>query len=110
MKIFIALLLAVSCTACSTFKTVSPDRGRVDITSQGYDSNCKEIPRVYSGVFYNLCLLNSTKNSKSKSGFHIELPGVPSIILDTVCSAVSDTVVLPYTIYTQVNDGNIKVD
>lgn len=108
MKILIAAILIISCTACSTFKTVAPDRGRVDITSQGYDSNCNKIPRIYSGVSYNVCLLNSEPNSNSIGGFG--LMGVPLIFIDTVCSAVADTVILPYTIYTQVSDGSIKVN
>ena len=108
MKTLIAALLIVSCAACSTFKTVAPDRGRVDISSQGYDSNCNKIPRIYSGVSYNVCLLNSEPNSNAIGG--IGLLGVPLIFIDTMCSAIADTVILPYTIYTQVNDGSIKVN
>jgi uncharacterized protein YceK len=108
MKIFIAAILITFCTACSTLKTVAPDRGRVDISSQGFDSNCNKIPRIYSGVSYNLCLLNSESNSNAIGG--VGLMGVPLIFIDTVCSAVADTVFLPYTIYTQVNDGSINVN
>jgi uncharacterized protein YceK len=108
MKILIAALLIVSSTACSTLKTVVSDRDRVDITSQGYDSNCNRIPRIYSGVSYNVCLLHSEPNSNYIGG--IGLLGVPVIFIDTMCSAIADTVILPYSIYTQVNDGNIKVN
>jgi hypothetical protein len=108
MKIFIAALLVVSCTACSTLKTVAPINGRINISHYGYGSKCNKIPRVYSGVAYNFCRLNSKPNTSSYDG--LAAFAFPTIFLDTVCSAVADTVALPYTIYTQVNNGNIKVN
>jgi uncharacterized protein YceK len=108
MKIFNAALLVVSCTACSTFKTMAPTNGQINISHDGYDSKCNKIPRVYSGVAYNFCRLNSEPNTSGYDG--LAGFGVPIIFLDTVCSAVADTVALPYTIYTQVNNGNIKVN
>jgi len=36
--------------------------------------------------------------------------GVPTFLIGFAFSLAADTVVLPYTIYTQVNKGNIKVN
>ncbi|MFT6895706.1 MAG: hypothetical protein ACJA13_000103 [Paraglaciecola sp.] len=36
--------------------------------------------------------------------------GVPFVLLDTVFSAATDTLVLPYTIVTQSQKGSIKVN
>ena len=108
MKILIMTLVIISCTACSTFKTIAPSNGRVNISHHGYDSKCNKIPRVYSGVAYNFCKLNSEPNISGYDG--LAGFGVPIIFLDTVCSAVADTIALPYTVFTQVNNGNIKVN
>lgn len=94
------------CSACSTVKTVAPSEGGLYLRTWGHKSNCKEIPRVYSGVAYDFCLLNS-KTKYKNSGFD-GLIGL-YIFGDLVWSMMADSVVLPYTIYTQVSDGNIKL-
>lgn len=93
---------------CSTIKTVTPYNGRVDISHHGYDSRCKKIPRVYSGVAYNFCKLNSEPNTSGYDG--LGGFGAPIIFFDTICSAVADTLILPYTVFTQANYGNITVN
>lgn len=107
MARLILTILIIACTACSTVKTVSPSDGHIYISTWGYKSNCKKIPRIYSGISYDFCLLNS-KSRSNNSGFD----GFASIYVftDFAWSIMADTVVLPYTIYTQISDGNIKLN
>lgn len=108
MKNFIAFSLSLICCSCATVKTIHPDNNHVLIEHRGKKSYCEEIPRVYSGTSYNLCLLYGEPSRHSNIGNSIN--GVPIFIFDSVFSVVADTVVLPYTIVTQTTEGNIKVN
>tara|TARA_R110001599_G_scaffold84623_1_gene227814 strand:- start:97 stop:366 length:270 start_codon:yes stop_codon:yes gene_type:complete len=88
-------------------KTIDPIYNQVKVSYQGHKSYCKGIPRVYSGISYNACLLYGEPNA---NGTLSSINGVPTFLIDSAFSLVADTVVLPYTIYTQVNKGNIKVN
>ncbi len=107
MKIFWVLSLALLNYSCSTIKTVDPIYNQVKISYEGHKSYCKDIPRVYSGFSYNLCLLYGEPNA---NGSVSAINGVPIFLIDSAFSLAADTVVLPYTIYTQINKGNIKVN
>lgn len=96
------------CVSCATVKTVNPTDNQVDISHRGYKSNCESIPRVYSGTSYSFCLLNSEPSENVNKGASIN--GVPLVAFDAVFSVAADTVVLPYTIYSQAKNGNIKVN
>nr|WP_277608638.1 YceK/YidQ family lipoprotein [Microbulbifer elongatus] len=61
------------------------------------------MPRVYSGVAYNMCKLNSNGTSI----YFAPLLGV--YLVDSVFSAATDTVVLPYTIYAQNEQGSVNL-
>lgn len=107
MKTFISIFLAILCSSCGTMKTINPTLNQVEISYQGHKSYCKEIPRVYSGVAYNVCLLNGEPNPNGSPG---TINDVPIVFIDSVLSLATDTVVLPYTIYRQNEQGNIKVN
>ncbi|EPA98341.1 Protein of unknown function (DUF1375) [Pseudomonas sp. G5(2012)] len=62
---------------------------------------CQSIPRVYSGLAYDFCVLNAPPDP---TGIY-----VPLVLVDLVLTGVLDTVVLPYTIYRQGTDGNISI-
>jgi len=65
-------------------------------------SYCKSIPRVYSGVSYDLCALYGPPG-----------PGygntAAALISDLIFCGIFDTLVLPYTIYRQSRDGSIYI-
>jgi hypothetical protein len=73
----------------------------------GQKSYCTYIPRIYSGVAYNICKLRSEASEYSNFGGSIN--GVPVVVIDTACSAVADTLVLAYTLPRQINEGSIDV-
>ncbi|MDC2887658.1 hypothetical protein [Psychrosphaera algicola] len=57
---------------------------------------------------YNFCLLYGEPSKSKNLGGGIN--DVPWFVFDSVFSVVADTVVIPYTIVTQSNKGNIKVN
>jgi hypothetical protein len=89
-------------------KTIAPKKNHVVIKHQGKKSYCEEIPRIYSGVSYNFCLLYGEPSKRENLGGGLN--GVPWFVFDSLFSVVADTVVIPYTIVTQSSKGNIKVN
>lgn len=109
MKKMLCLMVgSFLCVSCATVKTVNPVDNQVDISHEGYKSNCESIPRIYSGTSYSFCLLNSEPSESVNKGATVN--GVPLVAVDAVFSVAADTVVLPYTIYSQAKNGNIKVN
>ncbi|OPA95138.1 hypothetical protein BFW87_13915 [Pseudomonas fluorescens] len=108
------LVLALSLvSACGTINTVfRPDA----VASQGLKdsrSHCDNVPRIYSGVMYGFCYLNSEpKPAKSPEDQDFADRGAnifPIIAIEALASGVADTLVLPYTIYRQGKDGSIEI-
>ncbi|UHQ55243.1 YceK/YidQ family lipoprotein [Microbulbifer sp. YPW16] len=96
--------LASLLAGCGTATTLGqPDR-EVAAELRRQNTYCESLPRVYSGVSYNVCKLNSKRSST------VILPIAGFYVFDTVLSSVTDTVVLPFTIYSQNKDGNLRLD
>ncbi|MFO7593863.1 MAG: YceK/YidQ family lipoprotein [Pseudomonadota bacterium] len=93
-------------TGCGTVNTVFRGDAVTSRTLKEYRTHCETIPRMYSGVAYDFCMLHGEPASIPSSQFQY---GVPAVISDSVFSAVLDTFVLPYTIFRQVKDGNITI-
>ena len=66
---------------------------------------CQSVPRVYSGVSYDLCVLHAPPRSAGG----LSLNDVPWPYLDVAVSGVMDTLILPYTIYRQSADGSLEL-
>ena len=107
MKRILACLLTLFCFSCATVKTIDPPLNRVDIAYKGKKSYCKNIPRIYSGTSYNACLMYGEPSNVTNTS---SINGVPLFIIDSAFSVVTNTVVLPYTIFTQITKGNIRVN
>ena len=108
MKGFIYILLALSTFSCATIKTIDPPKNHINISHYGKKSYCEEIPRVYSGFSYNLCLLYGEPSKRVNIGS--SLNSIPFVVIDSAFSLVADTVVLPYSIAMQADKGSIKVN
>ena len=90
---------------CGTIDTVV--RGD-SITRQNLNhvkSPCATIPRIYSGVIYDMCLL---RGKPSRAALWLG-PGPELMLVDLALSGVLDTAVLPYTIFGQINQGSIEL-
>ncbi|ALM90413.1 MULTISPECIES: YceK/YidQ family lipoprotein [Alteromonas] len=108
MKILSLAILSLACCSCATVKTISPDNNHVQIEHQGKKSYCEEIPRVYSGFSYNVCLLNGEPSRRENIGSTVGK--VPFFVIDAAFSIVADTIVIPYTAVQQIDKGSIKVN
>ncbi len=107
MKGIISCLLALFCFSCATIKTIDPPLDHVKISYKGKKSYCKKIPRIYSGISYNACLFyGEPSNVTMIDSFN----GIPFVFIDSAFSVIADTIVLPYTVVSQVNKGDIRVN
>lgn len=103
--LFIALGLTLS--GCGTINTVV--RGD-DVTARNlkqWRTHCASVPRIYSGAVYNFCILNGEPNATVNDP--AAPVGIPFVIWDIALSGALDTVALPYTIFRQIEDGNIEL-
>ncbi len=90
---------------CGTVTTVLRDDGVAVRELKAKKTYCQTVPRIYSGVAYDLCVLHGPPNSAGG----LALNGIPWAIVDVPVSAVLDTLVLPYTIYRQSADGSLEL-
>ncbi|CRM88927.1 putative periplasmic lipoprotein [Pseudomonas sp. 22 E 5] len=97
----VSLLVA----GCGTMTTVLREDSATVQSLKAKKTYCQSVPRVYSGVAYDLCVLHAPPNS----GSWVSLNDVPWPFLDVPVSAVLDTFFLPYTIYRQSQDGSIEI-
>ncbi|MBU3017437.1 MULTISPECIES: YceK/YidQ family lipoprotein [Paraglaciecola] len=102
------LFLLFLCHACATVKTLAPKGNHVDIAYYDKKSYCNSIPRVYSGLSHNVCLMYGEPSQTLNMGDSFN--GVPYLLIDSAFSAATDTLLLPYTIYSQATKGSIKVN
>lgn len=103
MRMALLLVWMACIQACGTITTLSESDQQLTSRLTKQDTYCESIPRVYSGVSYDFCKLNSKPNDTEIDvlvGFYL---------IDGALSAVSDTLVLPYTIYQQSEKGRIQI-
>lgn len=103
--LLVALGLLLS--GCGTINTVFRSDEVAGHNLKERKTYCDSIPRVYSGVFYDLCVLHAPTNEGKK--YSATVGFFPLEIIDFIPSGVLDTLVLPYTIYRQNVDGNIEI-
>nr|WP_314524777.1 YceK/YidQ family lipoprotein [uncultured Pseudomonas sp.] len=94
-----AVTLALS--GCGTLNTVLRDDVAATRELRKQKTYCQSIPRVYSGLAFDFCLLNAPPDYTGVL--------VPLVLVDLAASGIVDTVVLPYTIYQQRTLGNMGI-
>ncbi|KMT54203.1 YceK/YidQ family lipoprotein [Pseudomonas fildesensis] len=97
----VSLILA----GCGTVTTVLREDSVTIQALKARKTYCQSVPRVYSGVAYDVCVLHAPPNS----GSELSLNDVPWPFLDVAVSGVLDTLFLPYTLYRQSVDGSIEL-
>ena len=103
MKKILPLIVTVLLSGCGTTTTLSNTDDDIKNKLARSNSSCENITRVYSGVAYDFCRLQSTPDSSFYNPFLV------AYLVDIPFSAITDTVALPYTIYSQSNNGSINV-
>ena len=104
MKQLILLLTLASLSGCGTFTTLTNSDQEIAAHLKRQKSNCESMPRVYSGVAYNVCKMNSTGKH---AYFDLQLG---FYLFDSVFSAATDTVALPFTAYAQNEKGSLDLE
>lgn len=106
MKALIGMVVAGLLAGCGTINTVFRDDGVTSDNLKEAESFCGAVPRVYSGVVYDFCLLHGAepRPNRVRSG-----PEMGFVAVDIGASATLDTLLLPYTLYRQHSDGGIEV-
>lgn len=99
----LSLLFIVLASGCGTTATLTNSDTQISQQLVKSKTGCESIPRVYSGVSYDMCKLNSNPDSTFYNPFLF------FYLLDMPVSAVADTLVVPATIYTQSQKGNIEI-
>ncbi|PSL94024.1 YceK/YidQ family lipoprotein [Pseudomonas sp. R9.37] len=100
-------------TGCGTINTVFRPDAVASQSLKDAHSHCESVPRIYSGVIYGFCYLNS--EPQPEIGINNptfpprESNAFPVIAIEAIASGVMDTLVLPYTIYRQNKDGSIEI-
>lgn len=102
MKVITVLgVMSLLLSGCGTVNTVLRDDLAATRELRKQKTYCQSIPRVYSGVAFDFCLLNAQPDVTGVL--------VPAVLVDIVASCALDTLALPYTIYRQSTDGNIGI-
>lgn len=108
MRILPMILAALTLAGCGTVQTVvRSDQVAADYLKEK-KSHCGAVPRIYSGVTYDFCLLHAERPD-DVDAFNYD-NATPGVLLDAALSGVLDTLLLPYTIYKQQVDGSIVVN
>lgn len=107
------VLALVSIAGCGTINTVLRPDAVASKSLKDSHSHCDSVPRIYSGVMYGFCYLNSEpKPEKSAEDPTFGQRGsniFPVIAIEALASGLADTLVLPYTVYRQSKDGSIEI-
>jgi len=93
--------ISLALAGCGTVATVLQDDAGAAQGLRKQKTYCQSIPRIYSGLAYDFCVLNAPPDPTGIL--------VPLVLVDLTLSCALDTVVLPYTIYRQGMDGNIQI-
>jgi len=91
---------ALVLSGCGTAITVLQDDEVAARSLRKQKTYCQSIPRIYSGLAYDFCVLNAPPDPAGVS--------LPILLMDFTLSGVFDTALLPYTVYRQATDGNIS--
>lgn len=108
MKIQAVLLAALMLAGCGTVQTVMRGDEVAAKSLKERKSYCGAVPRIYSGVTYDFCILNAPLEKGRDAEVHDNAPAI--VLIDVVLSGALDTLLLPYTLYRQQADGSIMVD
>lgn len=90
---------------CGTVNTVIKGDSVTRRNLSRVKSPCETIPRIYSGVSYDICVL---RGKPSRIALWMGL-GPELMLIDVALSGALDTLALPYTIYEQINEGPINL-
>ena len=107
-RTILLIIILIMTQGCGTIRTVNPAAGHEEISYAGYKSHCKKIPRIYSGVFHDACMLFGEPNYEASESSAADV--FILLLADGIISFGLDTIALPYTTMRQYKDGSISVN
>lgn len=124
IRSLVLLYVVAGCVGCGTVNTVLLSDDTTVVNLRKTDTYCEALPRVYSGVAYDFCLLHGEPlilpdvHNEGLPEARKDLPvpsnhkntGAPLIVFDFILSGVMDTLLLPYSIYRQIDKGNLYLE
>ncbi len=105
MRLVIAACVAILLGGCGSIITVLRDDSVTSEYLAEVNSYCGAVPRVYSGVMFDFCVLHAPP--KDEKNYDRSPPII--VVLDVALSGIADTLLFPYTLVRQHNDGSIEV-
>ena len=96
-------LFAMFISACGTLTTLSKPDFEVRNDLHKRNSRCESVPRIYSGVAYDYCVVVSDPAAQHNEKY------TEQYLADFIGSVIADTVVLPYTVIQQLDKGSLKL-
>lgn len=108
MKVQVLMLAVLILGGCGTVQTVAFSDQKAAQSLRDNKTYCGAVPRIYSGVTYDFCMLNAElKDGVDAFDYKNTNPG---LLIDAAASGILDTFLLPYTIYKQGADGSIIIE
>lgn len=106
-KLTLYVLIGAVLSGCGTINTVfSSDADTINSLRKA-KTRCETVPRVYSGLSYDLCVMHGPPQVTERDPAAPAL--IPFQIIDLIPSGVIDTLLLPYTIYLQSSQGSLDL-
>lgn len=94
-------------TGCGTINTVFSSDVDTANSLRKAKTRCETVPRVYSGLSYDLCVMHGPPQVAERDPAAPAL--IPFQIIDLIPSGIIDTLLLPYTIYLQSSLGSLDI-
>lgn len=101
-------VLCVGLSGCGTLSTTFSSDEDTRYQMAKAKTYCDSLPRAYAGVSYNLCLLHADPSGRPVGNANTAAVGT-YLAVEFFMSGVMDTLVLPYSVYQQVDDGNLSL-
>ncbi len=106
MTRIVVVALISMLAGCGTLNTAPKSNADIGRKLASHGSYCSTVPRIYSGVIYDLCLLNAEERHLTSITF-LQY-GILADVL--VLSPIADTLLLPVTIIQQVQLGSAAIN
>ena len=120
----LVLISILAISGCGSLSTLPRSDAAINNHLVNHQTRCNYLPRVYSGVAFDICWLNADYEDKlsdprAEPNIH-DRPrpnntgdgrGFAMIyVADLIFSTVVDTLALPYTIFKQQSEGSIELE
>jgi hypothetical protein len=101
-KLF-SVVLIFTCASCASIATWHYSDATLASFLQNRRTHCESLPRIYSGVYFDYCWLDSDPQRVYGSA------PIALLLVDGLFSGIADTFALPFTVAQQQERGGIPL-